>query len=130
MGSHAGKLRGFTDSDAILVIECKCGNTHMLDETDDLETEDIYVYQYGVPAKNLRCCSSESMTLKRIAAGTPQCRQRYRISLHRKQDPPRIEVAHITPRPGEDVLGVEAASFPQVPVQRLSKNPPKLSDRL
>jgi len=109
------KLRGFTDTDAILVIECECGNTRMLDEADDLEAEDIYVYRYGVPEKNLRCCASQSLTFERIAAGKPQCRQRYRISLQREQDPPRIEVAHISPRPGEDVLGVEPVSFPQVP---------------
>ncbi len=110
------QLKGFTDTDAILVIECKCGNTRMLDEAGDFEAEEIYVYRYGVPAKDLRCHSSESMTLKRISAGEPECRQRYRVSLRREQRPPYIEVAHVSPRPREEVLEVETINFPQVSI--------------
>jgi hypothetical protein len=108
------QLRGLTETDAVLVIECKCGNTRMLDEAGDFEAEEIYVYLCGVPARNLRCYSSEAMTLKRTREGKPECRQRYRISLYREQDPAYVEVAHITPRPRERVLEVEAISFPRV----------------
>jgi hypothetical protein len=108
------ELRGFTETDAILGIACKCGNTRMLDEVGDFDVEEIYVYLDGVPEINLRCYSSESVTLKRISQGEAQCRQRYRVRIHREQWPPYIEVAHISPRLLEEVIEVGTINFPQV----------------
>ncbi len=106
-------LAGFTVSDAILVIECGCGNTQMLDEAGNFVAEKLYVYRHGVPVKNLRCCSTERERLERTSRGEPECRQRYRISLHRENDSPFLEVAHVSPRPEEEVLEVETIQFPQ-----------------
>ena len=106
-------LAGFTGSDAILVIECECGNTRMLDEAGNFVAEKLYVYRHGVPIKNLRCCSTERERSGRVSKGEPECRQRYRISLRREDGSPLIEVAHISPRPEEEVTEVETIQFPQ-----------------
>jgi hypothetical protein len=108
------QLRGYTETDAVLVIECQCGNTCMLDEAGDFEAGEIYVYMNGVPEKNLRCQSSESRSLKRISRDEPECRQRYRISLHRARFPPYLEVAHLSPRPREEVIEVARLNFPEI----------------
>ncbi len=100
-------LKGFTDTDAIVVIECECGNTRMLDEAGDFPGEKIYVYRHGVPTKNLRCCRQQSPTWGYLPSATPECRERYRIVLRRELDPPYLEIAHISARPKEQVIEVE-----------------------
>lgn len=104
-------LKGFTVTDAIVVIECECGNTRMLDEAGDFPAERIFVYRQGVPTKNLRCCRLHSLTSGNLARGMPECRERYRITLRREHEPPYLEIAHISPRPGEQVLEVETIKF-------------------
>ena len=106
-------LTGFTDNDAILVIECECGNTRMLDEAGNFVAEKLYVYRQGVPVKNLRCCPNERDRLDRFHRGQAECRERYRISLRREDGSPIMEVAHVSPRPGEEVIEVETIRFPQ-----------------
>jgi hypothetical protein len=85
----------------------------MLDEAGNFVAEKLYVYRHGVPVKNLRCCSTERERLERTSRGKPECRQRYRISLHRENDSPFMEVAHVSPRPEEEVIEVETIQFPQ-----------------
>jgi hypothetical protein len=105
-------LKGFNDDDAIIVIECECGNRRMLDEAGEFKSEQIFVYRHGVPVKNLRCAPSEAETLKRAAQGKPLCRERYRITLHEEENPPYLEIMHLSPRPREDVLEVQTIQFP------------------
>lgn len=104
-------LEGFTDTDAIVVIECECGNTRMLDEAGDFPAERIFVYRQGVPTKNLRCCRPHPLTSGNRSRGTPECRERYRITLRREDEPTYLEIAHISPRPREQVLEVESIEF-------------------
>jgi hypothetical protein len=107
-------LKGFknNNSDAIIVIECDCGAKHMLDEAGEFQSEKLFVYRHGVPVKNLRCSPSGIQTLTRIAEGKPLCQERYRITLHAEDGPPTIEIAHLTPRPHEEVLETETINFP------------------
>jgi hypothetical protein len=105
-------LKAFNDNDAIIVIECDCGTRRMLDEAGEFKSEKIFVYRHGVPVKNLRCAPSEAETMKRAAQGRPLCRERYRITLHEEEDPPYLEIAHLSPRPREEVLEVQTIQFP------------------
>jgi hypothetical protein len=109
-------LIGFTDTDAIVVIECECGNSQMLDEAGDFPAERIYVYRHGVPTKNLRCCAPGAVTLKRISMGKPECQERYRITLQTGHNPPRMEIAHISPRPRKQLLETVTIPFPGAPI--------------
>jgi hypothetical protein len=106
------KLKGFNDDDAIIVIECDCGNKRMLDEAGEFKAEKLFVYRHGAPVKNLRCSPSEAEILARALQGKPPCRERYRITLHGGQDPPYLEVAHLSPRPHEEVREVQTIQFP------------------
>ena len=103
-------LKGFTDTDAIIVIECECGNTHMLDEAGDFAAEQIYVCRYGVPAKTLRCSRKYDLT-SGIRSSLPDCRERYRITLRREYEPPYLIIEHITSRPNEQILEAETITF-------------------
>ena len=104
-------LKGFTSTDAIVVIECECGNTRMLDEAGDFPAERIYVFHHGVPTKNLRCCRLRSRISGTLFSIVPECRERYRITLRNELDPPYLEIAHLSPRPKEQVLEVETITF-------------------
>ena len=108
-------LKGFTSTDAIIVIECVCGNTRMLDEAGGFPAERIYVFRQGVPTKNLRCCRLPSLTSVSLFGGMPQCRERYRITLRGELDPAYLEIAHISPRPNEQVLEIETIPFAKPP---------------
>ncbi len=108
-------LKGFTDTDAIVVIECECGNTRMLDEAGDFKSERLFVYHHGVPIKNLRCCAPPPATLEGISLGKTECRERYRITLQSEHNPLYMKIAHISPRPREEVLEVETIRFPEAP---------------
>jgi len=90
-----------TPSDAVIAIECQCGNKTMLDEAGDFPGEEIFVYLRGVPSKNLRCIKKGS-----------ECRERYRTTLHVDEDPQFVEVAHITPRPEEKILETVKIEIP------------------
>jgi hypothetical protein len=105
-------LKGFNNNDAIIVIECDCGTRRMLDEAGDFKSEELFAYRHGVPVKNLRCAPSEAETLERVAQGRPPCWERYRITLHEEEDPPYLEIAHLSPRPREEVLEVQTIQFP------------------
>jgi hypothetical protein len=105
-------LKGFNDDDAIIVIECDCGNRRMLDEAGEFKAKELFVYRHGVPIKNLRCAPTEEETLKRAARGQPQCRERYRITLHEEGDPQHLEIAHLSPWPREEALEVQTIQFP------------------
>ena len=105
-------LKGFNNNDAIIVIECDCGTMRMLDEAGDFKSEELFAYRHGVPVKNLRCAPSEAETLERVAQGRPPCWERYRITLHEEEDPPYLEIAHLSPRPREEVLEVQTIQFP------------------
>lgn len=105
-------LEGFNDTDTIIVFECECGNTRMLDEAGDFPAERIYVYRQGVPTKNPRCCPTERTTLKRIGEGKAQCGEWYSITLHGEHSRPYMEVAHISPRPRGEILETEPIKFP------------------
>ena len=104
-------LKEFTDTDATIVIECECGNTHMLDEAGDFRSERVFVYRHGVPTKNLRCCPPASLTRENVFPGKPECRERYRIIVHREQELPYMEIEHISPRPEERVIEVMTITF-------------------
>jgi len=104
-------LKGSTVTDAIIVIECECGNTHMLDEAGDFRSERIFVYRHGVQTKNLRCCPLAPLTRENILPGQPECRERYRIIIHREQESPYLEIEHISPRPEEQILEVMSITF-------------------
>ena len=80
-------------SDAVIIIECRCGNKSILDEADGFLQKEIFVYLHGVRIKNFRCSKTGS-----------ECRERYRTILHMEADPPFVEVSHIAPRPQETVL--------------------------
>ena len=88
-------------SDAVIIIECQCGNKTMLDEAGDFKGEEVYVYLWGVTIKNLRCTKTGS-----------ECRERYRTILHMEADPPFVGVAHIAPRPAETVLETVKIEIP------------------
>jgi len=80
-------------SDAVIIIECQCGNRVMHDEAGGFTRKEVFVYLRGVAVKNLRCSKEDST-----------CRERYRTILHMEADPPFVEVAHIALRPLETVL--------------------------
>jgi hypothetical protein len=107
-------VKRFTNnnSDAIIVIECECGTRYMLDEAGEFQSEEIFVYRHGVPVKNLRCSSAEFETLMKMAEEQPPCQERYRITLHDGEGAPTIEVAHVAPRPSEEVLETSTIEFP------------------
>ena len=94
------QLKGFTSTDAIVVIECECGNTRMLDEAGGFPAERIYVLRRGVPIKNLRCRRLDSLTSETLSRKVPECRERYRIILQPHVFP-YLEIEHISPRPNE-----------------------------
>ena len=106
-------LKGFTSTDAIVVIECECGNTRMLDEAGGFPAERIYVFRRGVPIKNLRCCRLHSLTSETLSSKVPECRERYRIILQHEHELPYLEIEHISPRPNEQILEVETIKFPE-----------------
>ncbi len=106
-------LKGFTSTDAIVVIECECGNTRMLDEAGGFPAERIYVFRRGVPIKNLRCCRLHSLTSETLSSKVPECRERYRIILQHEHEFPYLEIEHISPRPNEQILEVETIKFPE-----------------
>lgn len=108
------QLKGFTNnnSDAIVVIECECGNKWMLDEAGEFKSNEMFVYWHGVPTKNLRCSPSTDESLKRMANGQPRCRERYRIILDNDNNVSAIKVLHIAPRPREEVLETSNIKFP------------------
>ena len=89
-------------SDAVIIIECQCGNKVMKDEAGDFTREEVFVYLWGVTVKSLRCTKTGS-----------ECRERYRTTLHMEADPPFVEVAHIAPRPSEIVLETLKIKIPQ-----------------
>ena len=104
-------LKGFTSTDAIIVIECVCGNTRMLDEAGGFPAERIYVFRQGVPTKDLRCCRLHSPTSGSLLGEMAECRERYRITLRGELGPAYLEIAHISPRPSEQVLEIETIPF-------------------
>jgi len=89
-------------SDAVIIIECQCGNKVMKDEAGDFTREEVYVCLVGVTVKSLRCTKTGS-----------ECRERYRTTLHMEADPPFVEVAHISPRPQEVILETEKMEIPK-----------------
>jgi hypothetical protein len=107
-------LAGFANnnSDAIIVIQCRCGSTYMLDQAGGFPAQRLFVYRHGVPVKNLRCALPGSKALGRLAQGRPLCRERYRITLHGDRHPPQADVAHLTPRPHDQVLESSIVEFP------------------
>jgi len=107
------QLKEFTSTDAIVVIECECGNTRMLDEAGGFPAERIYVFRRGVPIKNLRCSRMHSLTSATLSSKVPECRERYRIILQREHEFPYLEIEHISPRPNEQILEVEIIKFPE-----------------
>jgi hypothetical protein len=40
-------LKGVKDNDAVIVIECTCGNKRMLNEADNLIREETYINRSG-----------------------------------------------------------------------------------
>ena len=106
------RLKEFKDSDAVIVIECQCGNRRMLNEVDNSIREEIYVNRFGGLEKRLRCAQAESMALRRIAQRKAQCHEHYRVTLRAEAELPFIEVAHLSHEPNETVLAVESINFP------------------
>jgi len=98
------QLKGVKDNDAVIVIECACGNKRMLNEADNLIREEIYINRFGTREKRLRCAQPESLILKKLREGKTQCHEHYRVTLYPEVEPPFIEVAHLSHRREEKVL--------------------------
>jgi hypothetical protein len=107
-------LKGFknNNSDAVIVIECECGARHLLDEAGAFQSKKIFVYRHGALVKNLRCSPLGVQDLTRTAEDKPPCQERYRISLHTEDGLQTVEIAHLTPRPNEEVVETQTIQFP------------------
>ena len=106
------RLKEFKDTDAIIVIECQCGNRRMLNEMDNSIREEIYVNRFGTREKRLRCAQPETMAQRRIGQRKTQCHEHYRVTLRTEVEPRVIEVVHLSHESNETTLEVESIKFP------------------